>query len=66
MEEYITLVTATSFSEAILEENAFNKVFNNSATVANFHWRANIISLLGTNNRKIKSLGLTGQVEEHY
>lgn len=42
MEEYITLIKATSFSEAILEQNAFNKVFSNSATVANFHCRASI------------------------
>lgn len=55
MEEYITLVTATSFSEAILEENVFIKVLNNSATVVNFHCRANIIPLLGTNNRNIES-----------
>lgn len=42
MEEYITLIKAITFSEAILEQNVFNKVFDNSATVKNFHCRANL------------------------
>lgn len=44
MEEYITFIKATCFSEAeaILEQNVFNKVFDNSATVENFHCKANL------------------------
>lgn len=42
MEEYITLIKATTFTEAILEQNVFNKVSDNSATVENFHCRANL------------------------
>lgn len=41
MAEYITLIKA-SFSEAILEQNALNNVFDNSATAENFHCRANL------------------------